>query len=347
MDNACKILTLQSIKGVGAKAIASLPAKELVEAADVKAFYTLLKSKFEKNKRIMLPDMAKLEQLVENNRQLLMKSMEQGIQAYTFLDPDFPVFLNKLAQPCQLLFVKGNAALLQEKAIAIIGTREISPLGEKVGRHFAKYVVDKGWVVVSGLALGCDTSGHRGCLEAGGKTIAVLAGGLDSIYPKQNTPLAEEIIKTDGCLISEYPIGVSSNPYRLIARDRLQSGLASGVMVVETGEKSGTMHAVNHALAAKKPIGCCDFDKFAPDHCDTHIHAMGNRMLIEQGKAQGLYDKGAILDFLQQCEDYYSKHQSRPKRVSASAEVSLRKSIPEASPKEQPSLAKAEQLKLF
>lgn len=347
MDNVCKILALQSIKGIGSKAIAGLTTKGLVEAADVKSLYTLLKSKFDNNKRVMLPDMSTLDQIVESKRQLLKKSQEQGIQAYTFLDPEFPVALTKLAQPCQLIFVKGAAALLKEKAVAIIGTREVTPLGEKVGRHFAKYVVDKGWVVISGLAIGCDTSGHKGCIEAGGKTIAILAGGLDNIYPKQNTLLAEEIVKTGGCLISEYPIGVSSNAYRLIARDRLQSGLACGVMVVETGEKSGTMHAVNHALADKKPIACCDFDRFSKDHCDTHIHAMGNRMLINQGKARSLYDKYTIESFLQQCEDYHRSYFRSAEMVSVSSQLSIMNKPSEAHRTEQISLDNTVQLKLF
>lgn len=298
-------MTLQNIKGIGAKAIASISVEELAAANNISAFYELLVKNFEKNKRIQLPSVLELEQLLENNSNILKESRKIGIETYTFLDEEFPFPLTKIAQPCHLLFVKGNETILKKKSVAIIGTREISKLGEKVGHHLAKNVVDHGWVVTSGLAIGCDTSGHEGCIEAGGQTIAILAGGLDSIYPKQNTYLAQRILETGGCLISEYPIRVKSNPYRLVARDRLQSGLSAGVIVVETGEQSGTMHAVNHALAERMPLGCTDFDRFSPEHCDSHIHALGNRMLIQEGKAMGLYDKDSIEAFLSKCDDVY------------------------------------------
>ena len=308
MKNSCKILTLQSLKGVGPKAISSLTIQDFNSIVDIQSFMAVLRDKFEGNKRITLPTVEELERLIEYSNKVLENGEAEGIKAITFLDETFPVSLKKIPQPSQMLFVKGDENLLRCKSIAIIGTREISSLGNKVATHFSKYVVDDGWLVTSGLAIGCDTSGHKSCIELGGKTIAVLAGGLDDIYPRQNAGLAQKIIETGGCLVSEYSVGVRVNSYRLVARDRLQSGLASGVMVVETGEKSGTMHAVRNACLENKPIGCCDYDKFAAGHCDNYIHALGNRLLITNGVADGLYDKASIKQFLNNCEEYYALH---------------------------------------
>ena len=124
-------------------------------------------------------------------------------------------------------------------------------------------------IVVSGLALGIDTAAHKGCLESGGKTIAVVGSGLDSIYPKENTKLQKDIIQSGGLILSEQPEGIKASPRTLIARTRIQMAIADKVIVVECERESGTMHAVHFAQKFGKPI-------FALD-CDWS----GNRCLID------------------------------------------------------------------
>lgn len=122
---------------------------------------------------------------------------------------------------------------------------------------------------MSGLALGIDTAAHKGCIDSGGKTIAVVGSGLDRIYPKENTELQKDIIQSGGLILSEQPEGIKASPRTLIARTHIQMAIADKVIVVECERESGTMHAVRFAQNFDKPI-------FALD-CDWS----GNRYLID------------------------------------------------------------------
>lgn len=124
-------------------------------------------------------------------------------------------------------------------------------------------------IVVSGLASGIDTAAHKGCLDAGGKTIAVVGSRLDIVHPKENIELQNQILKSGGLIISEQPEGTKANPRTLIARTRIQMALADKVVVVECEKESGTMHAVNFARQLHKPIFVLD--------CEWS----GNRYLID------------------------------------------------------------------
>ena len=160
---------------------------------------------------------------------------------------EFPISLRKMDDPPLLLHCLGNAELIGMPGTAVIGTREPTPHGEKAARQFGEILAQQDQVVVSGLALGCDTGGHIGCLEKSGKTIAVLAHGLDSIYPSQNRDLAKRILSADGLLVSEYSFGTSVRGPYFVERDRIQAGLSNQVIVVETGIKGGTLHTVGFA----------------------------------------------------------------------------------------------------
>jgi DNA processing protein len=138
--------------------------------------------------------------------------------------------------------------------IAVIGTRDPSSHGinaaERLGERFSLM----GCAVVSGLALGCDTYAHRGCLKANGKAIAILPGGIDKIYPSSNTGLAEDILRNSGLLLSEYSPGTRPFKTNYIDRDRLQSGISDAVVVVETDIKGGTMHTVGFAAKQSRQV---------------------------------------------------------------------------------------------
>lgn len=178
------------------------------------------------------------------------------------------------------LYAKGNISLLRRtprliQRVAIIGSRMPDERGLEVAYKLGQYHSSE--IIVSGLAHGIDTAAHKGCLDAGGKTIAVVGSGVDIVYPKDNVKLQERIINSGGMILSEQPYGTKANPRTLIARTRLQMALADKVVVVECEKESGTMHAIDFACQFHKPI-------FALD-CEWS----GNRYLIDNGIAKPLY----------------------------------------------------------
>jgi DNA processing protein len=136
-------------------------------------------------------------------------------------------------------------------SIAIIGTRKPSPDGAIKAYELGAQYGEKGYNVVSGLALGCDTQAHLGCLDKNGVTTAVMGGGLDEIYPKSNRKLADRILEQGGLLVSEYFPGQITNAARLVQRDYIQAALSESVLIVETGIRGGSLHA---GVAASKAL---------------------------------------------------------------------------------------------
>ena len=227
---------------------------------------------------------------------LLEKSEDEGISLMGYYDAEFPRILhdcideNGKITPPLLLYYRGNLELLKLPGLAIIGTREPTDNGILAGRFFSENLAKRGFNIISGLAIGCDTSAHEGALLAGGATTAFLAHGLnwDSIYPRENLELAERIVESGGLLLSEYSIGEKVNRYNLVARDRLQAGLAKGTIVIQTGERGGTMHAVNATIKAEKPLYAVEYSK-AEDL--VHEKTQGNLMLIKTEKAAPINSK--------------------------------------------------------
>jgi DNA processing protein len=211
----------------------------------------------------------------------LQKSFTKNIKVLSFFEKDFPVSLKAIEDPPILLHLKGDYNLLNKlTGVAIIGTREPTIDGVKSGEYFGKLFGINGFNVVSGLAKGCDASAHRGCLKAKGFTTAILAHGLHTIYPKENKSLADEIIDAGGVLLSEYSLGTGALANYFVERDRLQAGLSTATIVIQTGIKGGTMHAVNATLNSRKILAAVkykanlDFDKI-----------IGNNTLIKNNQA--------------------------------------------------------------
>jgi DNA processing protein len=291
------LLTLKMIKGIGPAAIlavASQIEKPVTTLDDlVNVWATLKPCK-------ALPA-KKLEQITEDvlldAHQKALNTLryynQEGIGVISYFDEAFPQSLRDCVdesgkcKPPFFLFYRGNLAALNKPGIAVIGTREPTANGVKAGRYFARQYAEKGYNIVSGLALGCDTSGHRGALDAGGVTTAFLATDLSwkSIYPKENLELAKEIVEKGGLLLSEYALGTPLGRSNFIERDRLQAGLAQATLVVQTGIKSGTMHAVRATLQAHKPLLAVQY-KYDVDLKDENVQ--GNIMLIESGTAKPL-----------------------------------------------------------
>ena len=168
---------------------------------------------------------------------------------YPSLCGNYPASFTRIgAEAPALIHLLGNKELLyKENSIAIIGSRNADDVGCDIAYQLAKDYALKGNTIVSGLALGCDTAAHQGCIDANGKTIAVVASGLDIVHPKANTSLQKEIVNKGGLIISEQPFGVKAKPARLNARNRLQAALAQKVIVVQCAVKSGTMNTVHFA----------------------------------------------------------------------------------------------------
>lgn len=152
----------------------------------------------------------------------------------------YPPLLATCSDPPPQLFVRGNAAALHLPQLAIVGSRKPTADGRRLACRFAGDLVQCGYQITSGLALGIDTESHRGALDAGGITIAVLGSGVDAIYPKTNIALAAQIVER-GALVSEFPPDAQADPWHFPERNRIISGLSHGVLVVEAAEKSGSL----------------------------------------------------------------------------------------------------------
>ncbi len=169
-------------------------------------------------------------------------------------DPKYPASLKEISQPPYGLYIKGTLPNDNIPKIAIVGTRRCTTNGKASAYKFSEELAKAKVVIVSGLALGIDTAAHEGALSAKEITLAVLAGGLDTIYPPQNHKLADQIIKTGGALISEYPLFSIMYLGRFLARNRIVSGLCRGMLLVEAPQKSGALSTASFALQQNRNV---------------------------------------------------------------------------------------------
>ena len=165
---------------------------------------------------------------------------QSGNQLVTLGDTAYPQALLEIPDPPPLLYVKGSTAYLNRPTIAIVGSRNASPQGTKNAEAFAQALSESGWCIASGMALGVDGAAHRGALRGPGSTIAVVGTGLDIVYPARHRELAHEISEK-GVIISEFPLGEPSKAANFPRRNRIISGLAQGVLVVEANLESGSL----------------------------------------------------------------------------------------------------------
>jgi len=182
---------------------------------------------------------------------ILDTAARSNVQIVSIFDREYPEALLQLADRPPVLFIKGRLDAIGRN-VACIGTREPSEFGVQVTQRIVEQLVSASWTIVSGLAIGVDSLAHATTLAKKGRTVAVLAGGLDSIYPKENRQLAEDILANDGALVSEQPFGTPAIPRNLIQRDRLQSGLSVATFVMQTDLKGGSMHTVRYTLQQER-----------------------------------------------------------------------------------------------
>lgn len=169
-------------------------------------------------------------------------------------DPAYPKLLKEISDPPLVLFVRGDKQILSAMQIAVVGSRNATPMGLKNAEHFAKFLAGAGVVVTSGLALGIDGASHRGALAAQGKTIGVCGTGLKQVYPKSHRSLAENMVQQGSTIVSEFPLNMGPRPENFPRRNRVIGGLSVGVLVVEAALKSGSLITARFALEQGREV---------------------------------------------------------------------------------------------
>ena len=241
----------------------------LISNLGIKRYLNLI-NRFKSNKKIFNASMDELikvnlidkkiakELLSEKNRitakkdLLYMKKMK--IDIISFLDKEYPTILREIYFPPAFLYVMGNVENLKHKCISMVGCRDCSNYGKNIAGNLAFNLAKNDLCIVSGLAKGIDEYSHIGALYAKGKTIAILGSGVNIIYPKENSYLANKILNNDGLIISEFPINYSPNKLSFPARNRIISGISIGVIVVEAKIKSGSLITVDFALEQGREV---------------------------------------------------------------------------------------------
>ena len=192
------------------------------------------------------------EELRKQSGQMLKRTLDLGIGVLPFDDKDYPPLLKQIPDPPVVLYFLGNKTYLKN-CFAIVGSKKATTYGRNCAMKIASCLAEQDIVIVSGLAKGIDTYAHKGALEANGKTVAVLGSGVNIVYPYENKKLYSDIID-HGAVISEYPPDTNPLPYFFPLRNRIVSGLSKGILVIEAGEKSGTLITVDYALAQGREV---------------------------------------------------------------------------------------------
>ena len=207
-----------------------------------------------------------------------MAALERAeVTAVTWNGPGYPARLKEIADPPAVLYYKGTLLPVDDRSVAIVGTRSPTSYGREAAALLSRGLAETGLTVVSGLALGIDGVAHRAALESGGRTIAVLAGGLDRVYPREHTALFRQV-QEQGAVVSEEPLGVRPDRRSFPRRNRLISGVSLGSVVIEAAEGSGARWTVYHALDQNREVFCVPGSIFSP------ASAFTNRMIKEGAK---------------------------------------------------------------
>ena len=204
------------------------------------------------------------------------QTLDAGIRVLQPNDEGFPWRLREIPDPPSLLYLKGQLQDRDEWSLAVVGTRRPTAYGRQVTRTLVGELSDAGLTIVSGLAKGVDGEAHRTALERNGRTIAVLAHGLEQVYPPDHKELAARILESGGALLSEYPLGTPPQGVHFPRRNRIIAGIALGTLVTEASEKSGTWHTVTSALDQGREV-------FAVPGPITSLQSAGANDVIKRG----------------------------------------------------------------
>lgn len=273
MENTKYIVWLTSIPGIG-----SVTFSKLLD------FFGNLENIWNANKNdfLELPIKQDIKDKIMDNSyknridSILDNIYKNNIQIITKEDNVYPQKLKFIKRSPPILFLKGNSNLLNKFSIAIVGSRNCSEYGKNISEMFATKLSNLNITIISGMACGIDSIAHKSSLKNTGRTIAVLGSGFDNIYPSNNKLLFDEIIQSEGAVITEYLPDVCPLPGNFPARNRIVSGLSDGIIVVEAREKSGALITAKLALEQGKEVFCI------PGNIDT-LYNKGGNLLIKKG----------------------------------------------------------------
>lgn len=206
----------------------------------------------------------------------LLRATSAGAAVVSPDDDLYPATLKNIYDPPLVLYVRGDAELLAQPGLAVVGTRHPTPYGIGMAQRLSSDLASRGLVILSGMARGVDTAAHKGALEGRGKTIAVWGTGMDVVYPRENKKLSENILAGGGAIVTEFAMGSFAAPQNFPIRNRIISGMSIGVLVVEAGEYSGTRITARCALEQSR-------DVFAVPGNVTNKNSWGPNTLIKQG----------------------------------------------------------------
>lgn len=210
-------------------------------------------------------------------------------------DGEYPKSMKSLPSAPNILYYVGNIDICNDLVIAVVGKRDATQRYLSIAKRVGEILAQRGYTVLNGLAVGVDTHALEGAVNARGKVVAVMPGGLDEIYPKSNKELAERIVENGGCLISEYPNGTKPQKYTFVQRDRIQAMLSNKVFIVDAEKDGGTMHTADYATKYSKPLGCFIDTK-------EQVSPTGNQFLIEMNRASAVHDMDMLIEFINQPE---------------------------------------------
>jgi DNA processing protein len=277
-------IALNMTPGVGPRAAARL----LERFGSAEGVFAALRAELE---RLRLKPEA-VESIVLRDRheeaaRELERVREMGADVLVLDDGTYPALLREIADPPLTLYVRGEwATCFDSPCVAIVGSRRCSTYGQNVATMLARDLASRGVCIVSGLARGIDAAAHRGALEAGGKTVAVLGTGVDEVYPRDHKRLADEILAKGGAIVSQFPLGTPPIPENFPYRNRIISGLSLGVVLVEAAENSGSLITARLAMEQNREV-------FAVPGNVTSRNSFGTNYLI----------KGAGAKLVQQWQD--------------------------------------------
>ena len=230
--------------------------------------------------RKMIPE--RYRQILYRNAQpKVLDKTQRTMQAYRIgafscMEDIFPEKLHNIQDPPAILFYRGNTSCLENRMIAVVGSRNASYQGLRAAKAITKELSRAGVTIISGLAIGIDQASHEGCITGGSQTVAVLGCGLDIIYPQSNSKLSHEILQQGGLLLSEYAPGEKPLGYHFPVRNRIISGLSDAVILMEAKVRSGSMTTVRHALDQGK-------DVFVYPGEAGSVYFEGNHILLREG----------------------------------------------------------------
>lgn len=271
-DFKFKLTHLHHCKGIGWKTIFNI----LKTDPELRNLYNL--SSNDINHPINNPSASSILQDLYSNllQEKIQQYPQQNVHIITLFDDEYPVLLKETYQPPWILYAKGDIRLLKNHLkLAVVGSRQCNHYGNEAIQSLFPTLIEKGVVIVSGLAAGIDTIAHKTAISLGGRTIGVIAGGLNHIYPASNKSLSEEMIKKH-LVISEYPPDIKPARWQFPMRNRIISGMSKGTFIVQAKKKSGSLITANYAVQEGREVFALPGNIFSP-------YSNGTNELIQQG----------------------------------------------------------------